>query len=250
MMLSLLVALLSTLSVNATVGSPPEPALPLQVALSGELNSNLREQLPGIFEAALTLVEMFPPKGYENNVFQWSADREILKGKNLSILFATKETPVIAPLLANSGAKEMDAFTMAPINPSEKTISIVVVLLVDEIFYDSSGNERHNGFSKLVLALAHEIYGNVQHFLEFDTEGVKPQTRADRIKQEMSAYRASLLFLDGLANNPKFTTVPLSTRQGILKLLPNEIRAYRSWLNAHPSEAPDPACEAMLKARK
>lgn len=227
-----------------------EPALPIAMSMEKEVGSGLEQQLPNILNSAIAMVQMFPPKGYENNLFQWSSDRTILSGKNLTLTFATSKTESIAPILTNSNASGMDAFTLAAMDPVKKTMSIILVLLVDKIFYDAQRNERPDGFARLILALAHEIYGNVQHFLEFDLSTAKPQTMADRVQQELSAHRASLLFLGGFASDHRYESIPENIRKDLLNLLPLEIKAYRSWQNSHPSAALDPACEAMLESFK
>lgn len=144
----------------------------------------------------------------------------------------------------------MDAFTVAPMNLTRNSLSIYVMLLVDEIFYDRQGFERPDGFAHLVLALAHEIYGNVQHFLEFDMAKAKTQTISDRVHQQQKAFLASIMFLGNLSKDPKAKTLPYKIKKELLDLMPQEVQGYRSWQIANPSNKPDPACEAMLASLK
>ena len=206
-----------------------KPALQVSVSYENDLGPELRQQLTEIVPTAVNFVGQFPPKGYDNNLFQWIADREILKGKSLSLVVTTSKNPTLAPLIANSGSSNMDSFTMSPINFTDKTMAIIVVLLADKIFYDGAGREARGGFSRLVLALAHEIYGNVQHFLEFNIENVQPQTRESRINQQKKSYQASIMFLGGVIESEKFPTLPPRVRDGLLSLLPKEIEGLRSW---------------------
>jgi hypothetical protein len=222
------------------------PALSIQILAESNLAPNLDRELPIILRSALTVVQMFPPKGNENNLFKWSANGEILTGKTLSIAFSMSKTPLIATLLANSSSSNIDALTVAPINVTDKTMPILVILLVDRIFYEPDGREHPYGFSKLVLALAHEIYGNVQHFLEINIDGARPQTMGDQADHERRTFRASLLFLGGVRDSEKFSTLPEHLRKGLMALFPAEIKAYKSWQRIHGSRAPDPACEAIL----
>jgi hypothetical protein len=247
-MLAFLFAL--TLNLPTSMAVEVQPALPLKLSVEPELEAGLSRQLPGIVETGLQFVRRFPPKGYENNLFEWSADRGILAGKTFSIHLAMSRSASIAPLIANSGSLGLDALTLAPINTDAKTMAIIVVLLVDKIFYDDLGQERQDGFAKLVLALAHEIYGNVQHFLEFKIEGAKLQTMEDRINQELNAFQASLMFLCGLSGHSEFNSLPEKTRNDLLNLLPAETMAFRSWQRAHPTNKLNPACEAMLKTSR
>lgn len=144
----------------------------------------------------------------------------------------------------------MDAFTMAPINRDTRTMMILVVLLVDKLFYDEFGHERPDGYAKLTVALAHEVLGNVQHFLHTRFDDLKPQTMQDRIRQERKAFQASIMFLNEILVNPKASTIPPLIRQKLIHLMPQELAAFESWLRAHPSETPDAACEAMLQTWK
>jgi len=245
----MLVALLAFLvTSSAWSANEAAPALPIQIGYGEDLDAEFSKQLAGISQQALNFVRRFPPAGYENNLFHWTDDRKILDGKAMHLFFATTKTPLLKPLLQNSGSTNLDAFTMVPIDVKSKSMNIVLVLLVDKIFYDAAGTEHPDGFSRLVVALAHEIYGNVQHFLEFPIESAQKQTRGDRVRQELRAFRASLAFLGELRQNPTFATLPLKMQSDLLARLPFEIDGYRSWLRAHPSEAPDPACEAMLKS--
>lgn len=241
----ILLALLSIVA-STSLNLRAEPALPLLFSVESDVPSPRRPELKLILDSALTLVSRYPPKGYENNLFQWSADRSVLQGKTFQITLATSLSSTLEPILGNSGISEMDAFTMAPINQAQRKMSVHLILLVDKLLYDSTGHERPNSFARLVVALAHEIYGNVQHSLELKIEMAERQTLADRIYQQRNAYRASLLFLGGLIQNPDFLTMPRSIQDGLKQLLPQEKMAYQGWQNAHPSQALDPACEAML----
>lgn len=245
----MLVALL-TFFVTSSAWSANEaaPALAIQVSYGEDLDAKGSNGLLQLTELALTVVQMFPPAGYENNLFHWSNDREILRGKEMYLFLATTQTPSLQPLLQNSGSKDLDAFTMVPIDPKTKSMNIMTVLLVDQLFYDSDGADRPDRLARLIVALAHEIYGNVQHFLNFPIESAGIQTRSSRARQELGAFRASLAFLTELRQNPKFATMPEHLKNDLIMRLPFEISGYRSWLKANPSEAPDPACEAMLKS--
>lgn len=224
------------------------PALPITMSMESDVHRETHQHLPAVLETAITFVRNFPPRGYENNLFSWSKDRKILNGKSLTIILTTSKNPALASLLAHSNSYNMDALTMAPVNTTSKTMSILLVLFVDKIMYDSNGRESTDGFSKLVLALAHEIYGNVQHFLEFNIDNAKPQTWEDRVDQERKAFLASLMFLGSLRESDKFLSLPDGIREGLMRLLPSEIRAFRSWQRAHGSQIQDPGCAAMLKS--
>lgn len=221
------------------------PALTVNTSFEADIPVHQRRQLRDLLHTALQFVQMFPPQGYDNNLFQWSADRQVLNGKTLSMVFTTSQNQTISPIIGRSDPG-MDGFTMVPMNQIEGTTKIMVILLADRLFYDFFGRERPNGFSRLILALAHEIYGNVQHFLEFDVSTAEPQTLKDRFLQERKAFTASLMFLGGLKDHERFATLPEKIREDLMNLLPSEIRAFRSWQTTHPSLAPDPACEAML----
>jgi hypothetical protein len=231
---------------TSTGATESRGALPINFSLESNIGPRLKQQLPTLLHTALMVVKMFPPQGYENNLFHWSMSRQILAGKTLTFTYAKTTTPWIAKMLADSHSDNMDAFTLAPISIENKSMAILVVLLLDKIFYDGNGREYENGFSRLILALAHEIYGNVQHFLQLDIESARPQTMEDRVNLERRAFRASLLFLDGVKESDKYSSLPEGVRNGLLALLPAEVRAFESWLEAHPLRIPDPACTAIL----
>jgi hypothetical protein len=237
--------LLMSLSSNAAI--EPQPALPLRMSIEKDVDAKVGQKLGGIVQVALNFVRLYPPRGYENNLFTWSRSRKILNGKSFKLHLTTSRNATFAPLLKNSDPN-MDSFTTVQFNLTQKEMPISLVLLVDRIFYDKFGNERPQGFSKLVLALAHEIYGNVQHYLEFNIENAQPQTIADRVFQQRKAFHASLMFLGRLKDSNEFSKLPANVREGLLNLIPAELRAYRSWQQANPDAALDPACEAMLRS--
>lgn len=235
------------MSLSSRAAIEPKPALPLRMSIEKDVDAKVGQKLGGILQVALNFVRLYPPSGYENNLFAWSRDRKILNGKSFRIYLTTSRNPTFVPLLKNSDPN-MDSFTTAQFDPTQKEMTLFLVVLVDRVFYDKFGNERPQGFSKLVLALAHEIYGNVQHYLEFNIENVRPQTIADRVFQQRKAFRASLMFLGRLKESNEFSKIPANVREGLLNLIPDELRAYRSWQQANPGFALDPACEAMLKS--
>lgn len=232
--------------IQLSTAAAASPAVPIKLA-SDDVPLAMEQNLRPVLDSALAFVRMFPPPGYERNLFNWNAGRKTLRGKSVTLVLATSKTETFAPILRNGGMVSMDAFTMAPVKV-DKTMPILVVLLVDKLFYDSRGQELKHGFARLTLALAHEIYGNVQHFLEMDLRHPKPQTMAMRVAQERRAFQASLQFLNNVMSNKTFASLPESVRKGLQATWPSELMAFQSWLKAHPSEKPDPACEAMLQS--
>jgi hypothetical protein len=235
-------------TVEAAAPFDSKPAIPIYISISHEVDPRLGEQIPDILNSALKVVQSFPPRGYENNLFNWSVPRQILFGKNVSISVTLSHDPALEPLLSNAGANNMDMLTIAPMNSHE--MSIIVVILADKVFFNAQRNEYPDAFSRLIVGLAHEIYGNVQHFLYFNLATATAQTMADRVAQQQNAFRASISFLHDLYNNQAFAMLPLSLQKGLIGRLPFEIHGYRSWLSAHPSAQKDPSCEKMLAAIK
>jgi hypothetical protein len=253
------VFLMGLMGLSLSTAAQVQPALPLVPGFEDEIYPEWRQRLTDYLNTALLLVQRFPPEGYENNLFHWSADRAILANKSIEIIWATSQTQVLVPVLA-SQPSNTDALTMAVLTKEKmptkeketekekEKMLILLVLLFDRIFYDPAGNERRDGFSRLIVTLAHEIYGSVQPLLEFKMAEARPQTVADRVDQARRSYRASIMFLGGLIRNSQFASLPKNLQEGLLNLLPDAIRGYRSWQNATKSGDLDPGGEAMLKS--
>jgi hypothetical protein len=243
----MLSVLLWSLLTSAAWGAEEHgPVLPIGISGEQDFHPVQVMQLSNVTKAAIRVVRMFAPREIKNHLFNWTGARRLIKGKRIEIRFATGRSPWLQPLLA--GASDSDAFTVASVDLKNRRMRIVIVLLVDRLLYDPSGKEHPDGFSRLVVALAHEIFGTVQDCLEDDFDTLKPQTAADKVKLELRSYRASLSFLRGLKKNPAFGRLPAEMQVGLLGRLPPEIKAYRTWLKAHPGESPDPACGEMLKS--
>jgi hypothetical protein len=238
MLLSLLYSILTTAAWGA-------PALPIGISAERELNPEGVTHLIAMTKSAVEIVIKFAPRGMKNHLFHWTGRKKLLEGKSIEIRFATSRTSWIQSFM--TGTRDSDAFTVSEVDLANRRMRIVIVLLVDRLFYDSSGNQHPDGFARLVLALAHEIFGNVQDSLEDDFDKLRPQTDDDRIKLELRAFRASLSFLRGLKKNPAFRRLPKDLQNGLLGRLPSEIKAYRTWLNSHSNESMDPECEVELE---
>lgn len=240
-MLSALLTLLVAVSPAWAANS----ALEIHTRNEADVPAQLRSQLHGILSASLNFLAAFPPKTLPNNLFSWEADRAPLAGKSLTLIFATTRNPTVAKVLS-ADSVDMDSLTIGAGDLDTKTLNIYVYLLVDKIFYDPLGREYTDGFSRLTVALAHEIYGNVQHFLPFDLKTARPQTIADRVRQQRNSFRASLGFLAELRERPEFKTLPPSVQKGLHTQWPLEVIRYLSWQNSQSLEDPDPVCEALL----
>lgn len=123
----------------------------------------------------------------------------------------------------------MDAITLTPINTTKKTMIIIVCLFADRLFFTPFGQERKGAFSRLVVALAHEIYGNVQSFLEMPLENQELMTPTLRQDLEIRAFTRSVAFLEGLFENPLFLRLPSKTQADLRALLPREQSMLQSW---------------------
>ena len=109
-------------------------------------------------------------------------------------------------------------------------MEIQVMLFVDRLFYDESGKERVDAFSRVIISLAHEIYGVVQQYLSLDYKQVKPMTLEMRAKAQVQAFETSVLFLEELLKHPRFTDIPQKVRSELEILLLREKKGLDIWL--------------------
>lgn len=183
-------------------------------------------------DASLTAVEAFAPSYMLSHFFKWQGDSTVLERKTFTIAMVHSSSSLLdhSRKVAGGFHPDLDAFTQANVNKKDNTMGVVLVILADKIFYDDNGFERKDAFARLVLALAHEIYGNVQMYLEKPLDGsLKPETREDRVANEISAFSASIRFLENLSTNQIFQSLPDKIKDDFKRLLVSEREGLRSW---------------------
>jgi hypothetical protein len=211
----------------------PAPALPIKVGFGHDFPNEFEQQVLPIVESAIHFVATFPPKKLSNHLFDWQRSRMILRGKTFVISITDSRTPITEFLKLGPGGipKDLDAVTVIPINFTQRSLQIHTLLFVDKIFY-LNGAERPDSFARLVIALAHEIYGNVQRYLFHDILESKPMDLEMRARAEVEAFSTSIRFLEDLKKDPKFATLPPKIAQDLMNQLSRERAGLESWNRA------------------
>jgi hypothetical protein len=177
---------------GAASASQPKEALIPVLTVSPDL-SQLRDGIVPIFEVALNLVRANPPR-MGRHLFLWSQDRRMLKGKKLTFILSTSNDSSIPGELRNLwNSKGHDAVTFA--SPGKRgEVDITVIIFADKLELTKSGIDS---FSKLVVTLAHEIFGHVQDHLE--SQGLyRAKDKKQYVDDELRAYDASISFVESL----------------------------------------------------
>jgi len=213
-----MVALAIFSSTGAISQADGKRSVSVELAIDKTIERSLNQSLRSIVEAALQFVSEFPPKSTPNNIFNWVADDKLLAGKNVSIVLTHSDSRFMdqfgIPAIGELDPK-VSSVTIAPVNKEKREMPIRVLLFIDKLMYDSSGNEDPHAFSRVVVALAHALYGNVQRFLMQDIDTIEPMTLNLRIAGEMDAYKKSIEFLEQLISNRKFQELPASFQEGL-----------------------------------
>jgi hypothetical protein len=173
------------------------PALPFGLTVWDDVPAPLQEQVRSYTELAIAALQKAAPSG--DTLFHWQGSRDTVKQKK-DVVYVLTTYPAVKslPQVGQSIYPGSDAGTLMMGNHGD--IRIYVFLFVDNIFYDFGGLlERPDGLARLFVAMAHETYGNVQHFLEMDATKVPGRpTELMRAEQEIRAFQAGLDFIDRL----------------------------------------------------
>jgi hypothetical protein len=210
-------------------GSSFEPALVPRSEVLSPVPDYLLEPGRILLQMALKLVSERPPKSLVNNLYNWTADRAVLKNKTLNVILTTSDNKELQNLLQAAGLTavptETDSFTGELAHAGSSEIEIDTFIFLDKILVK---DDLVDGFSRLTQALAHSFFGPVQSYLEtpFGQE-------QDHRQVEMRALRLSIEFLNGLIADPEFKELPPQARDAFAARLENE-KGNLSLLEAQP----------------
>lgn len=176
--------------------------------------ANISLEFPGndnniknIFESALAFVQICPPKN-NPSVFNWpekikrNVDKLSILGTSAGMLKskAAAGDPLYQAIFEQTnGMSGMDALTVRADD------EVITILLLDRILWDAKGNEAPEGFAKLSLIGAHEIYGNAPRSLMIDPKVTPSMDPRQRLESEISAYRAGIEFAETAMANTKIS---------------------------------------------
>lgn len=188
-----------------------------------EKNSHLN-----IVNTAITFVSIFQPE--ENNFFNWTETRETFKNKTFSIYYTTSTEERLRNILSldKKEYQETDAVTIF-LGETMQTCQITICLFVDKLFFDEEGNERKDGFSRLVVALAHEIYGHMPTYLKV-TEYLPSSLKVE----EISAFTKSVAFIERLLEGLKDDNgifADTHNREKLINDFENALEREKDYLN-------------------
>ena len=184
-------------------------------------NATEKERKPYLdtLNAALSIVQALPPA--EDNLFNWTGNRAVLTNKTFTIYYTNSDDKYVKKLLTDTGAtttKFTDAATFMLGSKDEK-ISIFSCVFADKIFWDQNKIERTDSVTRLTVALAHEIYGNVQMYLKYNPAKKLPS----RKQAEINAFTAGIDFIN---------RAQVSLKNGTLSKLPNKEKLIKDFNNA------------------
>ena len=118
-----------------------------------------------------------------------------------------------------------DAYTSLAITNDAAVASII--LDHDKIFLDEKGKKRPDGFIRLTVALAHELYGNALPLLEATAEQTQARNNVNGWRnQEIQAFQASVDFCQRIIQDPH---LPGEIRKMLVVAKKREEAGLKSW---------------------
>ncbi len=197
-------------------------------------------------QLAMAMTRKFSPPG-EQHIYGTNPGRD-LHGKRVVVLNTTSAE--VASVLAKfSTSKTIDAFTMTGSKAGKESV-IVVALLWDRLAFgekatgiplanqggilvtDVKSEPRPDVTTRTSVALAHELFGNVQAQLEADLANPLPVTKAARRELEMRAFREGVNFIDRVKDSPLMENADSSLRQHFTWARDREVAGLESWIRA------------------
>ena len=180
-----------------------------------------------LINTLLSGVSQYQPA--HKNIFDWPKDRPALKDTKVSLIVTmAKDIPAeVRASLPNDEAG--DAFTVAL--GKGKDQQIAVFLIADRIFYDANSNEKPDATVRALTAMSHELYGNVQTYLEA-AESKSFDKPIDRKDMEIRAFKAGIDFLERFAASDKFKTMTPKIQSDVKATIEREKKGLLSWQTA------------------
>ena len=218
------------------VPPPPNPCLTELVdytavpwgANADDLPEEQRADWLSALSDALGWITNLAPEG--NHLFHWTGDRAVLAKKHdVSIYLSTSAKVAAMPVVGPMVIPGSDAGTLSLQNATEA--HIYTYLYVDRLLASVTGEPHPDVFARLIAALGHEIYGNVQRELERDFDVPMRPTRLSRAEGEVRAFGAGVAFLERAVAfaiaNPEFVDETLAGQ--LVDALNREKRALAGW---------------------
>jgi hypothetical protein len=213
---------------------PASGALDFRYAFADIFDAELGKELLPVLAAALQLVtSALPPN---DNLFSWPGNRHVLDGKSFLLEITTSTDERWRKILAEHNTfdlKHLDALTILEVDDNGK-LPITTALFIDKLCYDENGNERVDSLVRIAVALAHEIFGNVQRELEFDSSCIASHSfgNAERIQREIFAFTAGVNFIERISSGANYLLLPKSIRDSFEQALVRERDSLRTWQQA------------------
>lgn len=162
---------------------------------------HLEDEIEGIFG----LLTQYKPSS--NNLFQWNASTPHNPSiSHVTFTLTTSDDSEVRKHVSESPFPSEESLQKSGLtilwskkNPKtnladESKQSIEVFLFLDRIFFDKSGERRNDGVTRMLGILAHEIFGNVNRFLQVNPER-SYKSNLVRINAEIDAFQAGIDFL-------------------------------------------------------
>jgi hypothetical protein len=199
---SILIAITSFSAVNAQSTSTAQlPALDINLEWGPFFETGTaetRSTYSDVLDTAIELIKAIQPKG--DYLFNWKGDRTVLANKTFEIYYTFSDDKYLSAKIAQTGAtmaEQADSMTlMMKDKGKEKGSLIMLCLFADKIFFDKNGVERKDGLARLTVALAYEVYSNVQMYLNYDLSPTSTKKLPTRKQSEISAFITSVNFIN------------------------------------------------------
>lgn len=202
-------------------------ALPYGVSFGGDVPEEEHEAWMSAADSALGWVKNLAPEG--DHLFHWKGPRAPLQHKRDATFHFTalKEAQKI-PGLGSHILDGSDAGTFTHEDGTE--VGIYTFLFTDTLLTDpASGERRPDTFVRLVAALGHEIFGNVQRELETDVTRAIRITPLLRAQQEVRAFTAGVAFLERCLAFADAQSLDATLRRQFAEAIAREKRARDGW---------------------
>ncbi len=187
-----------------------------------------------LVNSALMGLQNYPPQG--NHLFKWLGSTETLRNKEVLILLTDSFDDILADVTRQQPQwifPETSSATVHAVSTATKdreaSSYIIVFLFMDRLYFDEAGQIRTDAFSRIMVALANEIFVHVKYYLEYDLASAKPMFWQEQRQMQIQASRGTIAFIHRILRSEGASVLPGKNFLDLSGLIPIEESHLRGW---------------------
>jgi hypothetical protein len=185
-----------------------------------------------VADDVLKFIVAFRPTA--DNILNWNGKKDNLDDVSYVFRFGNAQTN---DSLARQDGVSINADATTMLGEAEDGSKIILTeIFADRIYFDENGKQRpdHDILARLIVASAHEIYGNTTRYLQGLQDGVD-FSKVDRRSVEINAFQAGIDYINRMKAHSAWEKLSPEFREALEQALVREQEGLESWKSA-PSQ--------------